>query len=153
MEVVYIKKVYVVVALLTLAVFAVGCVQQSESEVKEVSTPITTPEQEEVQTGNEEEHSEAVVVEGGEPSVSVNLKNFQFEPSNIEIEKGQIIEFRNVQGSHTVTISETGHDEPLVDVVLSGDQVVLVKFNEAGSFDLVCRFHENTGMTGKIIVI
>ncbi len=141
-----IRRVYLISVLLLLAIFAIGCVQQSKPEVKEVSTP-------EEQGAHEESHTEAVVVNEGEPSMTVNLKNFQFEPSNIETEKGQIVEFKNIEGKHTVTILESGHDEPLVDVVLTEDQSVLVKFNEQGSYDLVCRFHENAGMVGKIVVI
>lgn len=83
---------------------------------------------------------------------TIVLKNFEFSPANIEIKAGQIVKFVNVEGSHTVTIIAPGREEPLIDVVLSKGDMILVKFNQPGSYNLICRFHENAGMIGKIIV-
>jgi plastocyanin len=155
------RKVYILVALLVLAVLVAGCAQQSKPEVKEISTPVSTPASTPVSTPEKAEedheegaeaHEEAVVVDEGEPAVTVTLKNFEFSPANIEVKEGQIIEFRNEEGTHTVTIFESGHDEPLVDEPLGPGKSILVKFNEAGSYDLVCKYHKNQ-MVGRIVVI
>ena len=149
------RRLYILLGLLLIGVLVAGCAQQSKPEVKEVTTPVSTPQSE--QTGEEHEageggHEEAVVVDKGEPAVTVTLKNYEFSPANIEVERGQIVEFKNEEGTHTVTISEPGHDEPLVDEEVSQGKTILVKFNEAGSYDLVCRYHKNQ-MVGRIVVV
>jgi len=136
------------VLLLSLFLLA-GCIQQQAEEA--TPQPETSTLEEEPHEEAGEAHEEATIVSEGVPSVTVVLKNFEFSPSNIDVEEGQIIEFKNEEGVHTVTISEAGHDEPLIDIELSSADSVLVKFNEAGSFDLKCRYHPN--MVGKIVAL
>jgi len=149
------RRLYVLLLLLVLAApVLAGCVQKSKPEVQEVVTPTGTPaEAKEGHEEGEEAHEEAVIVHEGEAAVTVTLKNFEFSPANVEVKEGQIVEFRNEEGRHTVTIAEAGHDEPLIDVELSPGESVLVKFNGSGSYDLVCTFHEGAGMVGRIIAI
>ncbi len=153
-----VKKVYLLAALVVLAVVVAGCAQQSKPEVKEVTTPAGTPESTEKETkgaegeGAGEGHEEAVVVNEGEAAVTVILKNYEFDPVNIEVERGKIVEFKSEEGTHTVTIAESGHDEPLIDEEVAQGESILVEFNEAGSYDLVCKYHEDQ-MVGRIVVV
>ena len=150
------RKLYILLCLLAIGVLVAGCAQQSKPEVKEITTPVSTPEKaEEGQEAGEEGeggHEEAVVVDEGEPAVTVTLKNYEFSPANIEVERGQIVEFKNEEGTHTVTIAEAGHDEPLIDVEVAQGKSILVKFNEAGSYELVCKYHKNQ-MVERIVVV
>ena len=75
----------------------------------------------------------------------VELTNFKFTPKTISVTKGDVIQFVNKGGSHTVTIDELG-----VDKVLAAGESVTVTVDREGTFALRCRFHENTGMTGII---
>jgi plastocyanin len=151
-----VRKIYLLAALVVLAVLVAGCAQQSKpevKEVKEVTTPVSTPETKpESEEAGEGGHEEATVVSEGEAAVTVTLRNYEFSPANIEVERGQIVEFKNEEGTHTVTIAEAGHDEPLIDEEVAQGKSILVEFNEAGSYDLVCKYHKNQ-MVGRIIVV
>jgi|Deesub1362A_J573_1020465.scaffolds.fasta_scaffold00050_111 plastocyanin len=134
------KKVFKlgILVVLVAALLVSGCVDNSKKT-------------EEVQVNVEEGHDEVVVVKEGTPSLTVNLKNFEFSPSELRVDKGDVVEFKDEEGTHTVTIIEGEHGE-MVDETLSKGDSLLVKFNEDGEYKLVCKFHENSGMIGTIVV-
>ena len=78
-------------------------------------------------------------------SQQVELADFEFIPKIITVKKGDIIEFSNTKGTHTVTI-----DELNIDRVLNEGERFRVRIEEDGLFELTCRFHLGLGMSGII---
>jgi len=83
--------------------------------------------------------------EEAEISQRIELTNFEFTPKHISVEKGDIIEFVNTEGTHTVTI-----DELNIDQVLNEGDSFTAKIDQEGTFELTCRFHLSMGMNGII---
>ena len=80
-------------------------------------------------------------------SMEVRLSNFEFLPSEITVQAGQEVTFVNEVGFHSITIVELGIDESL-----SPGEVTSISFDEAGEYEVYCRFHEDEGMMATIIV-
>ncbi|HEY9206855.1 MAG TPA: cupredoxin family copper-binding protein [Candidatus Methanoperedens sp.] len=80
--------------------------------------------------------------------VSVEIKDFKFNPATITIAKGTTVTWTNMDSvAHTVTIkSGTGFDSGTLQ---TGDTFSF-SFNTPGTFDYGCSIH--TSMSGKIIV-
>ena len=90
---------------------------------------------------------DAQIVSGMQPAQVVELKNFLFEPARIEIKEGDVVEFRNIEGAHTVTLASLG-----IDRQLSGSGTLQVRFNKQGTYNLACTFHTAQGMAGTVTV-
>lgn len=84
---------------------------------------------------------------------TVLVANFQFNPATLTIRKGDTVDFRVIEGSHTAT--GTGADPFCGDNAIP--QVCSVTFNNTGTFPYRCRFHSSgtppQGMTAQIRVI
>ena len=80
-----------------------------------------------------------------EISQQIELTNFKFFPKLISVKKGEIIEFVNIEGRHTVTI-----DDLNIDKVLNERESFVVTIDQDGIFELTCRFHLSLGMIGTI---
>ena len=84
--------------------------------------------------------------------ITVELGEFYFEPSTVTIPAGTTVRLilTNV-GSipHTFTVSELN-----IDVTLNPGETVEIEVTveEAGEFELVCRFHIAQGMVGTFVV-
>ena len=87
----------------------------------------------------------ATTVAGGD--VSVNVISFAFQPSQIEIELGNSVNFTVADGSHTVT-SDTGA-WPASGGIGEGESFTVTP-TAAGEYDFFCEFHAQ--MTGTITV-
>ena len=83
------------------------------------------------------------------PDQAVSLYNFNFSPSNLSIEQGDIVEFKNTEGGHSVTINGTG-----IDYVLDIGSIIYLKFNKPGVYEVYCKFHSASerGMKAMITV-
>ncbi len=110
----------------------------------------------------EEVHEEPVVeeevteetTEGVDRVIEVEGGMYYFEPSVIEVEAGETIEFvfNNVQGMHDMWIPSL---EAGTSVINSGQsESFIYTFDEAGTFDFLCTVgsHAAQGMVGEIIV-
>lgn len=79
-------------------------------------------------------------VSGVSPDRTIDLNNYDFTAVNPQIGAGTVVRFQNVQGSHTVTLDTAG-----IDVALSGSESVLLQFNEAGTYQVYCKYHGGPG--------
>ena len=97
------------------------------------------------QTESEEDSGQG---DGAPASVEVTTTDFTFEPSQISVAAGGVIELANEDDAkHSLTASEAGVDEdvdPNASVTIELDQV------EPGTYDYVCKYHSN--MTGTLEV-
>ena len=84
---------------------------------------------------------------GGTPKI-VKATNFKFTPKTLTIKKGQKVTWKNIEGSHTVTIKSLNYDK----TISASHKTVSKTFGQKGTFNYFCRFHKSFGMTGKIIV-
>lgn len=76
------------------------------------------------------------VIEDVPPDLVIELSNYDFSEVDPQFSAGTVVEYRNVGGSHTVTLDAEG-----VDVVLPQGSSLLLRFNESGTFEVYCRFH------------
>ncbi|MGM0415144.1 MAG: DUF3179 domain-containing (seleno)protein [Bacillota bacterium] len=92
--------------------------------------------------------------------IVVDMLNFYFEPSEIQVEPGEEVSFivNNPSNAfHTFTIyhSRTDRAEPIVNISLSGgekEQVTVTMPVEEKTLYLVCLPHEGIDMVGSIII-
>lgn len=83
-------------------------------------------------------------------TASVKADNFDFSPSTVKIKKNDRVRWKNVAGTHTVTMSSGGQN---LDEPLSGSgSVTSKKFKKRGTFKYRCSFHRDQGMKGKVVV-
>lgn len=85
-------------------------------------------------------------------AIEVELNDDYFNPKDITIPNGKTttLILRN-KGSkkHTFTVENLGIDT----VVQSGtEKTITVKPTETGTYNLICRYHFQEGMVGKVIV-
>lgn len=79
--------------------------------------------------------------------IKVEIKNFAFNPSILEVKKGESVTFTNSDDSHhTATADNSSFDTGNLN---RGDMKTIL-FNKPGDFDYHCTFHQ--GMRGKITV-
>jgi plastocyanin len=87
-------------------------------------------------------------------TIEVAGGNFYFEPSNIEVEQGETVEFvfRNEGGTHDMRIPDLGQGTSIT----SGGETesFTVTFEETGELEFICSVgtHAAQGMTGTITV-
>jgi plastocyanin len=81
-------------------------------------------------------------------TVPVSVDDNSFNPPVVTINKGDSVEWTN-NGSNNHTVTSVGSN--LFDKVLNaGDPPFSYQFDNAGTIDYKCRFHN--GMNGKVIV-
>jgi plastocyanin len=79
---------------------------------------------------------------------TVGASNFSFKPKAITIQKGGTVNWKWVNGRHTVTFVKGSYDKSLNRSHRTRSRT----FNRAGTFKYFCRFHRSLGMTGKVVV-
>ncbi|MFB6246202.1 MAG: hypothetical protein ABEI74_01255 [Candidatus Pacearchaeota archaeon] len=82
----------------------------------------------------------AVEVVSASADKTIELTNYEFSNDAPSISPGTVVEFKNSEGSHTVTLDAQG-----IDKTLSGSQSVTLKFNEKGTYQIYCKFHGSPG--------
>jgi plastocyanin len=76
---------------------------------------------------------------GGSAAVTVQVNNFLFAPSNIEVAAGSEIEVKNGNANTPHTFTVEGTD---IDLELSPTDSEDVTIDvDPGSYDVICRFH------------
>lgn len=92
---------------------------------------------------------------GGEVSVketsSVSMINSQFSPRNIHIDPGTTVTWTNNDDfGHTVS---SGSDNWEKDTEVSGGDSTTYTFDESGVYDVYCRFHGSSDLSGMSMKI
>lgn len=114
-------------------------------------------------TADAEVEPAAVADEAGEPDAdagpdadaatdTVEARNIDFEPADIEVEVGTTVTWTNEDiVNHTVTSGPAGDPDGVFDEPLaSGGDDVTVTFDEPGTFAYHCDLHRN--MVGSVTV-
>ena len=85
--------------------------------------------------------------DGGAETVA--LEDFRFNPADLTVATGTTLTLDNTgQAPHTFTVEGQDIDEE----VAAGESGEVTIDLEAGSYDVVCRFHEGQGMVGTLTV-
>lgn len=81
-----------------------------------------------------------VEVVSASPDRTIEATNFEFSNSSISVDNGTVVKFVNQEGAHTVTLDTAG-----IDRTISGGESVTLRFNQAGTYQVYCRFHGSPG--------
>jgi plastocyanin len=119
------KKVILILILLTI--FVVGCAQQN---------PQT----------NAQEKQQAPSATGA--SAEISIKGFAFEPSTVNIKKGTEVTWTNEDSATHIIVSDTGND--LNSDAISQGETYVHTFSNSGTYNYHCSIHPS--MKGTIIV-
>ena len=76
---------------------------------------------------------------GGSAAVTVQVNNFLFAPSNIEVAAGSEIEVKNGNANTPHTFTVEGTDIDLELSPMDSEDVTIEL--DPGSYDVICRFH------------
>lgn len=130
------KHLALIVVLLSLALVAAACGGD------EPTTGTTSPAQTPTETPTESPT-------GADDEVQVALQDFAFSPADITIAAGGKVELTNTgQAPHTFTLTDTD-----VDVTVEAGEDASVDITlDAGTYELMCRFHAGQGMVGTLTV-
>jgi plastocyanin len=85
-------------------------------------------------------------------TIEVELNNDYFNPKDITIPNGKtttLILKNKGSKKHTFTVEKLGID---TEVQSGKEKTITVKPTETGTYDLICRYHFQEGMVGKVIV-
>jgi len=119
--------------------------ERSESASASRSPASESPAPSESESATPSESASATAEE-----VTVRLESSRFDPSALTIGSGTAVVFENADGyAHTVTEGSGGQaaDDPMVDRDVGADGEVRVAFDEAGTYEITCRFHPTMNMT------
>ena len=86
----------------------------------------------------------------GDADVSVSLNNYLFDPHTVRVSSGDVVAVRNgnAKTPHTFTVVKEDVDLELGPLETESVTIDL----SPGTYDLICRFHEDVGMTGTLKV-
>ena len=85
-------------------------------------------------------------------TIEVELNDDYFNPKDITIPNGKtttLILKNKGSKKHTFTVEKLGID---TEVQSGTEKTITVKPTETGTYDLICRYHFQEGMVGKVIV-
>jgi len=85
-------------------------------------------------------------------AMEVQLNDDYFNPETITIPSGKtttLILENEGQKEHTFTVEKLGID---AEVQPGKEKTITVKPQNPGTYELICRYHFNSGMVGKVIV-
>ena len=85
-------------------------------------------------------------------AIEVELNDDYFNPKDITIPNGKtttLILKNKGKKKHTFTVEKLGID---TEVRSGKEKTITVKPTETGTYDLICRYHFQEGMVGKVIV-
>jgi plastocyanin len=86
----------------------------------------------------------------GDADVSVSLNNYLFDPRTVRVARGDVVAVRNGNTKTPHTFTVVGED---VDLELGPLETESTTIDlSPGTYDLICRFHEELGMTGTLKV-
>ncbi|PLS02394.1 cupredoxin domain-containing protein [Neobacillus cucumis] len=85
-------------------------------------------------------------------AMEIGLNDDYFNPKDITIPNGRtttLILKNKGRKKHTFTVEKLAID---VEVQAGQEKTITVKPKEPGTYDLICRYHFQEGMAGKVIV-
>lgn len=85
-------------------------------------------------------------------TMEVQLNDDYFNPETITIPSGKtttLILKNEGQKEHTFTVEKLGID---AEVQPGKEKTITLKPQNPGTYELICRYHFNSGMVGKVIV-
>jgi plastocyanin len=85
-------------------------------------------------------------------AIEVELNDDYFNPKDITIPNGKtttLILKNKGSKKHTFTVEKLGID---TEVQAGTEKTITVKPTETGTYDLICRYHFQEGMVGKVMV-
>ena len=85
-------------------------------------------------------------------AIEVELNDDYFNPKDITIPNGKtttLILKNKGSKKHTFTVENLGID---TEVQAGTEKTITVKPTETGTYDLICRYHIQEGMVGKVLV-
>ncbi len=85
-------------------------------------------------------------------AMEVQLNDDYFNPETITVPSGKTITLilkNKGQKEHTFTVEKLGID---AEVQPGKEKTITVKPQNSGTYELICRYHFNSGMVGKVIV-
>ncbi|NMD71693.1 cupredoxin domain-containing protein [Bacillus sp. DNRA2] len=85
-------------------------------------------------------------------AIEIDLNDDYFNPKEISILNGTattVILKNKGKKEHTFTVEKLGID---AEVQPGTEKTIIVKPNQSGKYDLICRYHFQEGMVGKVIV-
>lgn len=87
-------------------------------------------------------------------AIEVRMVEFAFQPQTVTITAGQAVSWLNAGSvTHTTTsVNQTPNDPCCWDVTVQPGFTFERVFNQPGTYQYYCRFHQAQGMTGTIIV-
>lgn len=89
--------------------------------------------------------------EPGDDAVVVDLRDRQFDPRNLSVERGTTVRWRNEDAvDHTVTSASDNWD---VDMAVPADQSREYTFEDDGVYDAYCSIHGAADLTGMAMRI
>jgi plastocyanin len=143
---------------LVVALTACGGTEQTESADADVAEPTDDEAADEPSDADADESSDVgedddAAVDGDATSTdTVEARNINFEPADIEVAVGTTVTWVNADiVNHTVTSGPAGDPDGMFDESLdSGGDDATVTFDEAGTFDYYCDLHRS--MVGTVTV-
>ncbi|HEX2193513.1 MAG TPA: plastocyanin/azurin family copper-binding protein [Candidatus Limnocylindria bacterium] len=133
------------VLLASLLLILAACTAETAGESVEATTAESATESMASSEASTEESAEAS--EAGSDTVA--LVNFQFDPTELNVAAGTTVTFVNEDdAAHTVTEGENGAaaEDARFDEEVAGGDSVEVTFEEAGDYNVTCRFHGQMNM-------
>jgi len=87
---------------------------------------------------------------GGDGGADVTARSFAFEPAPITVPTGEDLTVANADETvdHTFTIDGEDVDE----ILTAGEEITVALDLPAGSYTVICRFHEDQGMQATLEV-
>lgn len=85
-------------------------------------------------------------------AIEIELNDDYFNPRDITIPNGKtttLILRNKGKKKHTFTVKDLGID---VEVQRGKEKTITVKPEKSGTYELICRYHFQEGMVGKVIV-
>ena len=79
----------------------------------------------------------------------VKAVNFDFQPANLKIDRGDKVKWTSKQGSHDVSFKGGIDFRERID---RGETTSSLKFKDDGRFKYICRIHRAEDMKGKVKV-
>ncbi|WP_445475548.1 cupredoxin domain-containing protein [Methanococcoides methylutens] len=138
------RALIVFFVLLTTLIVA-GCAQYDEQNAPE--TEMTTPEDTDETTADEEMEVIDTIDEAQSEEHEVLIEDFKFKPATLQISIGDTVKWINMDSApHTATSNDKGFDSGR----LLKDESFSFTFEEEGTFDYICTYHPY--MEGEITV-
>jgi plastocyanin len=138
---------------LAVALTACGGAEQTGTADADIEAPADDEAADDEPSDADASEDDDAAMDGDATSTdTVEARNINFEPADIEVAVGTTVTWVNADiVNHTVTSGPAGDPDGMFDESLdSGGDDATVTFDEAGSFDYYCDLHRS--MVGTVTV-